>query len=161
MRGTHDRLARVTITFNSQFEVLEAPGGKIYLPCDTCGKVLTVEKNTVAIECEECAEIRERLGFVLVCPNGCCPETEAPFKVDPFVFARGYHEEMGVLVNRDYSVSDFLEDGRSRVTNAARDIAQSSINQGVVVPVCVCCGAKAYEDIQHEGRDYTSVLDPP
>ena len=61
MRGTHDNHANVTITFNSQGEILEAPPAadgsrRKYLPCDCCGRVDAVPLNVVSGICEPCHE---------------------------------------------------------------------------------------------------------
>lgn len=151
MRGTIDKDANVTVTFNCQCEALEAPDGKVYFPCGSCGKLLAVDRGTVSVECDECSEIRNRLGFVLVCPNGCRPDSDAPFKVDLSRVSEDYSGAMGVLIRRDYTPAEYFEDGHSRVTNTAFDIAEFYINQELITPVCVCCGAKACDDIR-KGR---------
>ena len=61
MQGKHGLDGTVTITFNSQGEALEAPGGGKYLPCDCCGQVKVVAHNVVSVTCVECIERINRL----------------------------------------------------------------------------------------------------
>lgn len=58
IKGIIDSRGRVTIAWDSQAEVLAAPDGKKYLPCDSCGKVHAVEMNTVCFLCKECADLK-------------------------------------------------------------------------------------------------------
>jgi hypothetical protein len=53
MKGSYDR-GIFTITWDAQTEKLDAPDGKIYMPCSECSKVLVCEKNTTSIMCPEC-----------------------------------------------------------------------------------------------------------
>ena len=60
MYGKIDRVGNVEILFNTQVEKLEAPGGKQYLPCSHCGKVLKVEMNVISAFCDDaCANAPE------------------------------------------------------------------------------------------------------
>lgn len=52
--GDIDRTGDVTIRFNMQAEHLPAPGGRVYLPCEACGRVQATVPNTVAITCLPC-----------------------------------------------------------------------------------------------------------
>lgn len=58
MKGTHESDGTVTITWNSQNEVLHAPDAIdhrcIYLPCEGCGAVRRVKPNVVAVWCDTC-----------------------------------------------------------------------------------------------------------
>lgn len=53
MNGSYDR-GVLTINWNAQTEQLDAPDGKIYMPCCECGTVLVCEENTVTIMCPKC-----------------------------------------------------------------------------------------------------------
>lgn len=58
MKGTHASDGTVTLTWNSQGEVLYAPAAvplsRIYLPCEGCGAVKVVAANVVAVWCDTC-----------------------------------------------------------------------------------------------------------
>jgi hypothetical protein len=54
MKGTISGDGTVTITFNLQAEKLEAPGGRMYLPCDECGDIQICDFNVVSILCDDC-----------------------------------------------------------------------------------------------------------
>lgn len=56
MIATHGGDGTITIQFNSQGEVLLAPDGQKYLPCNWCGALLTVPLNTVSVGCRRCRE---------------------------------------------------------------------------------------------------------
>ena len=56
MQGTIDHTGHATIAFNVQFERLEGPGGKFYLPCSDCGAVELVNENVIGIVCSVCEE---------------------------------------------------------------------------------------------------------
>lgn len=82
-RGSHDRHGNVTITFNSQGWILNAPrapGGEHlkWMPCEHCGAIRAVPLNVVSCHCDnECASAR---GYERV-PGGereCDYETSNP-----------------------------------------------------------------------------------
>lgn len=52
--GHIDRDGTVRIEFNAQAEILPAPNGRVYLPCENCNRVQVVLPNTVAITCMPC-----------------------------------------------------------------------------------------------------------
>jgi len=55
MQGQIDPDGTVTITFNMQYERLQAPGDdKHYLVCDFCGAIVIADKNVVSQFCELC-----------------------------------------------------------------------------------------------------------
>jgi len=56
MIGTIDRAGNCTITFNLQEERLSAPGGRQWLPCDSCGRVEAVEPKVVCFYCVQCSQ---------------------------------------------------------------------------------------------------------
>jgi len=56
IHGTIDCAGRVTITFESQAELLWSYDGRKYLPCfGNCGTVLIVEENVVLSTCFACS----------------------------------------------------------------------------------------------------------
>lgn len=59
MNGQIDSAGRVTIKFEFQTEVLMAPEGKKYLPCDKCGNVVAVAMNVVSVLCPVCEKWEE------------------------------------------------------------------------------------------------------
>ena len=63
MKGTIDNAGNVVITFNMQAELLEAPGGKKYLPCEICGKIQAVDYNVVTMTCGDCMENIKNYGI--------------------------------------------------------------------------------------------------
>ncbi len=56
IKGTYDNAGNVTISFNTQIDRLEAPGGKHYLPCDICGIIESVSPRVVAFVCNKCGK---------------------------------------------------------------------------------------------------------
>ena len=57
IKGIIDRAGRVTISWDSQAEILAAPDGKKYLPCESCGTVQAEELNVVSFLCDECVKL--------------------------------------------------------------------------------------------------------
>lgn len=58
-KGIIDRTGKVTVCWESQGEILAAPGGKIWLPCESCGEVQAVDLNVVSFLCDPCAKLRD------------------------------------------------------------------------------------------------------
>ncbi len=59
MKALIDDCGRVTITYESQAENLDAPADMIYLPCNrNCGELLIVPRNVISMTCGKC-QIKE------------------------------------------------------------------------------------------------------
>lgn len=61
MNGTINQYGEVTLTWNTQAEILSAPAlpdgtPMKYLPCETCGGLQTVALNVESIMCLPCYE---------------------------------------------------------------------------------------------------------
>lgn len=54
MKGSIDKAGKIIIQFDLNYERLEGPNGQFYLPCEICGNIQLVGKNTVSVCCPAC-----------------------------------------------------------------------------------------------------------
>ncbi len=93
MRGTISRDGTLTITLNTQWEILPAPHKvgealtRMWYPCEQCGGLQNVESSVVTFNCSACAEDlkdSERMERIIYQGRVLCEDAQGGCGTVPF-----------------------------------------------------------------------------